>query len=253
MVAAGLLAKESGREGLSVPPWVKTSLAPGSRVVTDYYDKSGLTQWLDKLRFNTVGYGCTTCIGNSGPLPTTSRKPSKPTRSSPSPSSVAIATSKAASTPKFAPTTSCPRRSSSPTPSRPHRPRLRPLAPGQRQVRPARFPPRHLALPTGSLHRHRFRHFFRQLYEGIRDRHPGRQQLAKLSFPTGDVYQWERDSTYIRKAVLRTHARAARSVHEISGAAFSPSSATPSPPTHISPAGSIKLTAQPENTSRTTA
>ena len=52
------------------PPWVKTSLAPGSRVVTDYYDKAGLSQYLDALRFNTVGYGCTTCIGNSGPLPT---------------------------------------------------------------------------------------------------------------------------------------------------------------------------------------
>src|SRR5579875_3870534 len=69
MVAAGLLAKKAVEKGLSVPPWVKTSLAPGSRVVTDYYDKAGLTSWLDKLRFNTVGYGCTTCIGNSGPLP----------------------------------------------------------------------------------------------------------------------------------------------------------------------------------------
>ena len=53
-----------------MPPWVKTSLAPGSRVVTDYYQKSGLLPYLDKLRFNVVGYGCTTCIGNSGPLPT---------------------------------------------------------------------------------------------------------------------------------------------------------------------------------------
>src|ERR1700683_1874922 len=69
MVAAGLLAKKAVEKGLSVPPWVKTSLAPGSRVLTDYYDKSGLTEYLDKLRFNTVGYGCTTCIGNSGPLP----------------------------------------------------------------------------------------------------------------------------------------------------------------------------------------
>jgi aconitate hydratase len=70
MVAAGLLAKKAVEKGLSTPPWVKTSLAPGSRVVTDYYNKSGLTQYLDKLRFQTVGYGCTTCIGNSGPLPT---------------------------------------------------------------------------------------------------------------------------------------------------------------------------------------
>ncbi|HEY5055576.1 MAG TPA: aconitate hydratase, partial [Acidobacteriaceae bacterium] len=70
MVAAGLLAKKAVERGLCTPPWVKTSLAPGSRVVTDYYNKAGLTQYLDALRFNTVGYGCTTCIGNSGPLPT---------------------------------------------------------------------------------------------------------------------------------------------------------------------------------------
>jgi aconitate hydratase len=70
MVAAGLLAKRAVENGLAVPPWVKTSLAPGSRVVTDYYQKSGLLPYLDKLRFNVVGYGCTTCIGNSGPLPT---------------------------------------------------------------------------------------------------------------------------------------------------------------------------------------
>src|SRR3954452_18006794 len=70
MLAAGLLAKKAVEKGLTVPPWVKTSLAPGSRVVTDYYRKSGLMEYLDKLRFNVVGYGCTTCIGNSGPLPT---------------------------------------------------------------------------------------------------------------------------------------------------------------------------------------
>src|SRR3954452_8706357 len=69
MIAAGLLAKKAVERGLSVPPHVKTSLAPGSRVVTDYYRESGLDKFLDKLRFNTVGYGCTTCIGNSGPLP----------------------------------------------------------------------------------------------------------------------------------------------------------------------------------------
>jgi aconitate hydratase len=69
MVAAGILAKKAVEKGLTVPPWVKTSLAPGSRVVTDYYTKSGLLPYLEKLRFNVVGYGCTTCIGNSGPLP----------------------------------------------------------------------------------------------------------------------------------------------------------------------------------------
>ena len=69
MVAAGLLAKKAVERGLSRKPWVKTTLAPGSKVVTDYYNKAGLTPYLEKLGFNLVGYGCTTCIGNSGPLP----------------------------------------------------------------------------------------------------------------------------------------------------------------------------------------
>ena len=68
MLAAGLLAKKAVEKGLKAKPWVKTSLAPGSKVVTEYYEKSGLTTYLDKLGFNLVGYGCTTCIGNSGPL-----------------------------------------------------------------------------------------------------------------------------------------------------------------------------------------
>ena len=69
MIGAGLLAKKAAEKGLSRKPWVKTSLAPGSRVVTDYLAKSGLTPYLDEMGFNLVGYGCTTCIGNSGPLP----------------------------------------------------------------------------------------------------------------------------------------------------------------------------------------
>jgi aconitate hydratase len=68
MVAAGLLAKNAVERGLQSKPWVKTSLAPGSKVVSDYYEKSGLTPYLNKLGFDLVGYGCTTCIGNSGPL-----------------------------------------------------------------------------------------------------------------------------------------------------------------------------------------
>jgi len=69
MLAAGLLAKKAVEAGLATKPWVKTSLAPGSRVVTDYLDRAGLTPYLEKLGFFLVGYGCTTCIGNSGPLP----------------------------------------------------------------------------------------------------------------------------------------------------------------------------------------
>jgi aconitate hydratase len=69
MIGAALLAKKAVERGLQRRPWVKTSLAPGSKVVMDYYDRAGLTPYLDKLGFNLVGYGCTTCIGNSGPLP----------------------------------------------------------------------------------------------------------------------------------------------------------------------------------------
>ena len=69
MIGAGLLARNAVQRGLRVKPWVKTSLAPGSKVVTEYLDRAGLTEYLDELGFNLVGYGCTTCIGNSGPLP----------------------------------------------------------------------------------------------------------------------------------------------------------------------------------------
>ncbi|GAA0900798.1 aconitate hydratase AcnA [Streptomyces thermoalcalitolerans] len=69
MVGAALVAKKAVEKGLTRKPWVKTTLAPGSKVVMDYYDRAGLTPYLDKLGFNLVGYGCTTCIGNSGPLP----------------------------------------------------------------------------------------------------------------------------------------------------------------------------------------
>ena len=69
MLGAGIVAKKAVEKGLTVPPYVKTSLAPGSRVVTEYLNEAGLTEYMDKLGFNLVGYGCTTCIGNSGPLP----------------------------------------------------------------------------------------------------------------------------------------------------------------------------------------
>jgi len=69
LIGAGLLAKKAVELGLKTKPWVKTSLAPGSQVVTDYLKKAGLNKYLDELGFNLVGYGCTTCIGNSGPLP----------------------------------------------------------------------------------------------------------------------------------------------------------------------------------------
>ena len=69
LMAAGLVAKKAIEKGLQTKPWVKTSLAPGSKVVTRYLEKAGLQKHLDELGFDLVGYGCTTCIGNSGPLP----------------------------------------------------------------------------------------------------------------------------------------------------------------------------------------
>ena len=68
LLAAGLVAKKAVEKGIKRPKWVKTSLAPGSKVVTGYLEDSGLQRYLDQIGFNTVGYGCTTCIGNSGPL-----------------------------------------------------------------------------------------------------------------------------------------------------------------------------------------
>ncbi len=115
MVAAGLLAKKAVERGLTSQPWVKTSLAPGSKVVTDYLADADLTQYLDQLGFNLVGYGCTTCIGNSGPLPGRFRKPSRRAGSSCARCSAAIATSRAASSPRYARTTWRRRRWWSPT------------------------------------------------------------------------------------------------------------------------------------------
>src|SRR5574342_950939 len=69
MIGAALLARKAVERGLASKPWVKTTLAPGSKVVMDYYQKAGLLPYLEKLGFHLVGYGCTTCIGNSGPLP----------------------------------------------------------------------------------------------------------------------------------------------------------------------------------------
>ena len=100
MLAAGLLARNAVKKGLKAKPWVKTTLAPGSKVVTDYYEKAGLTEDLEDLGFYTVGYGCTTCIGNSGPAASTRSRRRSTRTTSPSPRcSRATATSRAASTP----------------------------------------------------------------------------------------------------------------------------------------------------------
>lgn len=81
MLGAALLARNAVEKGLATKPWVKTNMAPGSQVVTDYYEKAGLWPYLEKLGYYLGGYGCTTCIGNTGPLPEQSRRPSTTTTS----------------------------------------------------------------------------------------------------------------------------------------------------------------------------
>ena len=103
MIGAGLVAQKAVARGLKVRPWVKTSLAPGSQVVTDYLQKAGLDKPLDKLGFNLAGYGCTTCIGNSGPLPDPVAKAITDADLVASAVISGTATSKAASTPRRVP------------------------------------------------------------------------------------------------------------------------------------------------------
>ena len=179
MIAAGLLAKKAVEKGLTVPPWVKTSLAPGSRVVTDYYQKAGLLPYLEKLRFNVVGYGCTTCIGNSGPLPC--RRFQKHRRARPGRGQRAQRQS------QLRGPRECGRaRELSDEPAagrglrarRQDRPQLRHRSAGQRQGRQARLSPRHLAHASRGRRGHREGRHQRRLPQGIRHGVTGRRQLA---------------------------------------------------------------------------
>jgi len=243
MVAAGLLAKKAVEKGLTVPPWVKTSLAPGSRVVTDYYDKAGLTQWLDKLRFNTVGYGCTTCIGNSGPLPSDISKAIEDH------SLVAVSVLSG---------------------NRNFEGRIN----SEVRANYLMSPPLVVAYALAGRIDHDFDHaplgkdksgqpvFLRDIWPSQQEVSTviasaissdsytkeyatvthGDQNWQKLSFPTGDVYQWEPDSTYIRKAPYFDGMPAKPApVTEISGARVLAVLGDSVTTDHISPAGSIKL------------
>jgi aconitate hydratase len=243
MVAAGLVAKKAVEKGLSVPPWVKTSLAPGSRVVTDYYDKAGLTQWLDKLRFNTVGYGCTTCIGNSGPLPSDISKAIE--------DHSLVAVSVLSGNRNFEGRINSEVRANylmSPPlvvayalagridhdfdndpigKDKAGKPVfLRDLWPTQQEVSNV------IASAVTS-------EMFTKEYATVTE---GDANWQKLSFPTGDVYQWEQDSTYIRKAPYFDGMPAQPApVKEISSARVLAVLGDSVTTDHISPAGSIKL------------
>ena len=201
MIAAGLLAKKAVEKGLTVPPWVKTSLAPGSRVVTDYYQKAGLLPYLNKLRFNVVGYGCTTCIGNSGPLPSDVSKSIEEhglvavsvlsgNRNFEGRVNVDVRANYLMSPPLVVAYALAGRighnfdadplgadQTGKPV-------YLKDIWPTQAEVSAAI---EHAVSSEG----------FRKEYATVTD---GDASWQGLSFPTGDVYQWEPDSTYIRQA-----------------------------------------------------
>ena len=242
MVAAGILAKKAVEKGLTVPPWVKTSLAPGSRVVTDYYQKAGLLPYLEKLRFNVVGYGCTTCIGNSGPLPADVSKSIDEhglvavsvlsgNRNFEGRVNVDVRANYLMSPPlvvayalagkighNFDTTALGNDSDGNPV-------FLKDIWPTQQEV-------------SAAIEKAVNSESFRKEYATVSH---GDASWQGLSFPTGDVYQWEKDSTYIRQApyfdgITKTPAPVA----DILGARVLAVLGDSVTTDHISPAGSIK-------------
>ena len=242
MVAAGLLAKKAVERGLQTPPWVKTSLAPGSRVVTDYYNKAGLTQYLDALRFNTVGYGCTTCIGNSGPLPTDVSKAIEDH----SLVAVSVLSGNRNFEGRISPEVRANYLMSPPLVVAyalaghiSHNFQTDPLGKDQtgqpvylRDIWPTQ------AEVTETVAACIDSTMFRKQYSTVAD---GDQNWQNLKFPSGNTYGWEPDSTYIRQAPYFdgmtatpapvTDIRAARALAVLGDSVTTD---------HISPAGSIK-------------
>ena len=210
MVAPACWRRRPSRPGLNTKPWVKTSLAPGSKVVTDYLDEAGLRSTSTQLGFYLVGYGCTTCIGNSGPLPeeVAARRSSRATSSSRRCSRGNRNFEGAHPQHRCARTTSPRRRWSSPT---------RSPAASTSTSTTSRSAPAPTASPSTCAtsgrrqaevaDAHAVGRPLRDVHEGVRRRLRGRRALARTSTaPTGDLFAWDADSTYIRKpAVLRGH------------------------------------------------
>jgi len=242
MIAAGILAKKAVEKGLTVPPWVKTSLAPGSRVVTDYYTRAGLLPYLEKLRFNVVGYGCTTCIGNSGPLPTDVSKSIDEhglvavsvlsgNRNFEGRVNVDVRANYLMSPPLVVAYALAGKighnfdtdplgvdQADQPV-------YLKDIWPSQQEVADA------IALGVSS-------EGFRKEYATVS---AGDANWQGLKFPTGDVYQWEPDSTYIRKApYFDGITKTPSPVRDILGARVLAVLGDSVTTDHISPAGNIK-------------
>ena len=242
MIAAGLVAKKAAEKGLTVPPWVKTSLAPGSRVVTDYYQKAGLLPYLEKLRFNVVGYGCTTCIGNSGPLPADVSKSIDEhglvavsvlsgNRNFEGRVNVDVRANYLMSPPLVVAYALAGRIGhnfdadplGNDGEGKPVY--LRDIWPTQAEVASTI---EHAVTSEG----------YRREYATVSK---GDASWQGLSFPTGDVYQWETDSTYIRKAPYFDGMNATPApVENIAGARVLAVLGDSVTTDHISPAGSIK-------------
>jgi aconitate hydratase len=243
MVAAGLLAKKAVDKGLNVPPWVKTSLAPGSRVVTDYYQRAGLLESLDKLRFNVVGYGCTTCIGNSGPLPSDVAKAIE--------DHDLVAVSVLSGNRNFEGRINSEVRANY-LMSPPlvvayalagridHDFEKDPLGKDQngnpvylKDIWPSQ------AEVTATISSAMNSEMYRKEYSTVTE---GDANWRNLKFPTGGTYQWEADSTYIRKApYFDGIAKTPAPVEDIRGARVLAVLGDSVTTDHISPAGSIKL------------
>ncbi len=243
MIAAGLLAKKAVEKGLSTPPWVKSSLAPGSRVVSDYYIKSGLMPYLDQLRFQVVGYGCTTCIGNSGPLPTDVSKAIE--------DHGLVAVSVLSGNRNFEGRIS-PEVRANYLMSPPlvvayalaghisHNFDTEPLGRDQsgqpvflRDIWPTQ------AEVAATVEASIDSAMFRNQYATVAD---GDQNWQNLKFPLGDTYGWEADSTYIRKAPYFDGMPAVPApIEDIRAARILAMLGDSVTTDHISPAGSIKL------------
>ncbi len=242
MMAAGLLAKKAVEKGLRTPPWVKTSLAPGSRVVTDYYNKSGLMPYLDALRFQVVGYGCTTCIGNSGPLPTDVSSAIEEHNLV----AVSVLSGNRNFEGRISPEVRANYLMSPPlvvayalTGTIHHDFATDPI--GYDQQRQPVFlkdiwPTQ--AEVADAVHSSIDPEMFRTQYSTVTD---GDANWQQLQFPSGDTYGWEPDSTYIRQAPYFDGMPATPApVEDILGARCLAVLADSVTTDHISPAGSIK-------------
>jgi aconitate hydratase len=242
LMAAGLLAKKAAEKGLTRKPWVKTSLAPGSKAVTEYLAKAGLTPYLDKLGFDLVGYGCTTCIGNSGPLP--------------EPISKAIETGSLVAAAVLSGNRNFEGRVHAEV--RANYLASPPLVVAYALAGTVDFDPFKEPLGAGSDGKPVFlkdvwptraevqaaidkcidRAMFEKVYGAVFD---GDEEWKKLSVPSGDLYAWDPKSTYVKNPpYFQGMARAAGAVTDIVGARVLLVLGDSITTDHISPAGSIK-------------